>query len=50
MPVVGIPIGADQMLNMKKTELEGAGLTLEWVNLTPEKIYTTIKRVMDEPR
>jgi glucuronosyltransferase len=50
VPVVGVPIGADQMLNMKKTEIEGAGLTLEWANLSADKIYDAIKRVITEPR
>ncbi|CAG0924203.1 unnamed protein product [Notodromas monacha] len=49
VPVVGIPIGADQMLNMKRTENEGAGLTLEWSSLTTEGIYNAVLRVLSEP-
>ncbi|CAG0893692.1 unnamed protein product [Cyprideis torosa] len=49
VPVVGIAIGADQMLNMKKTEKDGAGLALEWGSLTEENLVHSIKRVLEEP-
>ncbi|PSN31782.1 UDP-glucuronosyltransferase 3A1, partial [Blattella germanica] len=50
VPVIGIPIFADQDVNMKKAELSGYGITVNFRNLTTESISSAIKEVLENPR
>ncbi|CAG0883105.1 unnamed protein product [Cyprideis torosa] len=49
VPVVGIAVGADQMLNMKKVEHSGAGLAMTWDEITEEKLLHAIRTVIGDP-
>ena len=47
VPVLGMPIAADQMLNIKNTERSGAGLSLPWDELTPGLAVEKIRQLIE---
>ncbi|XP_059480629.1 UDP-glucosyltransferase 2-like [Neocloeon triangulifer] len=49
MPLVGIPMVGDQMLNVIRSQNMGYALQLSYQNLTKETILNTIKKVLNEP-
>ncbi|XP_042223953.1 UDP-glycosyltransferase UGT5-like [Homarus americanus] len=50
IPVLGMPVFADQETNMLNVERDGWGLVLLWAQLTPDALKTRIKDVMTNPR
>lgn len=42
VPVVGIPLFADQSGNVRKVELAGAGVTLDFDNLDSDTVFTAL--------
>ncbi|GAB0093835.1 UDP-glucuronosyltransferase [Sergentomyia squamirostris] len=46
VPVVGIPIYGDQMMNMGKTQASGYGLTVVYANLTEESLHWAVNEVL----
>jgi hypothetical protein len=49
VPLLGIPMLGDQMLNMQKSENSGFALTLELMDITEEKLFQYINRILSEP-
>lgn len=49
VPVVGLPVGSDQLLNMKRSVIAGVGLMISWEELTTETLAAAVARVLDEP-
>ena len=50
VPVIGIPLFGDQNINMEKTAALGAGMKLEWSQLTESYLYKAVKEVLQNPR
>lgn len=50
VPLVGIPLQADQWLNTEKYELYKIGITLEMENLTEDTLRNAIKTVVHDVR
>lgn len=50
VPIIGIPIMADQPLNMKYTTAAGFGLTLKYDELNEETLYNAIQEVLNNPK
>ncbi|CAG0917579.1 unnamed protein product [Notodromas monacha] len=50
VPLVGLPVGADQHMNMEHVLAAGTGVTLSWSSLSAEEIISALKTVMFEPR
>uniref|UniRef100_A0A336M1J6 UDP-glucuronosyltransferase n=1 Tax=Culicoides sonorensis TaxID=179676 RepID=A0A336M1J6_CULSO len=50
VPLVGIPIMADQKMNMAKAELTGYGLTLFYSNLTETSFMWALDEVINNPK
>lgn len=50
VPLVAIPLFADQFDNAQLIESKGLGLPLDFHALTADQLYNTIKRVIEEPR
>lgn len=50
VPIVGIPIMADQYINMEHTENAGVGITLQVNQLTEEELYTAVTKVLNNPK
>jgi UDP:flavonoid glycosyltransferase YjiC (YdhE family) len=50
IPMVGIPMFGDQMLNMRKSEGAGYAVSIEYNDLTEENLYEAIARVIGEPK
>ncbi|XP_037945448.1 UDP-glycosyltransferase UGT5-like [Teleopsis dalmanni] len=48
-PVVGIPVFADQFLNMARAEQNGFGVMLDYKNLTVDAFTSGIKRILENP-
>ncbi len=46
VPILGIPVGGDQLLNMKRSETAGVGLTLTWELLSPEAIADAMREIL----
>jgi len=49
VPMVGIPIFADQVANMQKFESFGAAVALSHRTLDEEKVYQAIKKIISDP-
>ena len=49
VPIVGLPVGSDQLLNMKRSVTAGVGLMISWEELTKEKLEESVQRVLNEP-
>ena len=50
VPVLGIPIYADQMMNMKKAESFGNGILLELTNVTENSISYSLNEILNNPK
>lgn len=50
VPLVGIPIMADQKMNMAKAELAGYGVTLHYSNLTESSLKWALDEVIYNPK
>lgn len=49
VPLLGIPIFADQDSNMMKSTSQGFALTLEILNMTESDLEGKLRRLLDEP-
>jgi glucuronosyltransferase len=50
VPVVGIPIYADQRYNLAKIVSAGIGVKLDFANITTEAVLWAINEVLNNPR
>ncbi|CAB3371478.1 Hypothetical predicted protein [Cloeon dipterum] len=50
IPLVGIPMMGDQLLNVLRSENMGYALQLSYTNISKESILSTVKRVLNEPK
>jgi len=50
VPLAGIPMFGDQDWNMKQSETSGFALTMEFSELTEEKIVATITKILETPK
>lgn len=50
VPVLGIPIYADQRMNMKKAESFGNGILLELTNVTENSISYSLNEILNNPK
>jgi glucuronosyltransferase len=50
VPVVGIPIMADQRLNMFRMASAGCGIQLDFKNITTESVEWVLKEILENPR
>ena len=48
VPVLGIPIFADQDLNMKQAAAKGFGLTLEILDFTEETLEELLRKLLED--
>lgn len=50
IPVVLMPLFADQFINVKRAQRFGTALTLDKLNLTPDKVANVIQTILDDKR
>ena len=50
VPVVAVPLYADQYPNAKKAELFGLGIAVDHETVDAQQLFETIERVVSEPR
>ncbi|KAJ9601564.1 hypothetical protein L9F63_000307 [Diploptera punctata] len=50
VPVVGIPVFGDQLTNMKKAQMAGLGVTVNFKDITAESVKTAITEVIENPK
>ena len=50
VPVLGIPIYADQRMNMKKAESFGNGILLELTNVTENSVSYSLNEILNNPK
>jgi glucuronosyltransferase len=50
VPVVGIPVFADQRKNMLMAELAGYGLLIDFKNITTESLTWAIQETIETPK
>lgn len=50
IPIVGLPVFADQYSNMKIAEENGYGISVPFKYLTEENFYTAISNVLNKPK
>jgi glucuronosyltransferase len=50
VPVVGIPMLADQYLNMAQAVSRGYGIQLDFANITTESLQWALKEVLENSR
>ncbi|CAG0916121.1 unnamed protein product [Notodromas monacha] len=46
VPIVGLPVGSDQLLNMRRAQEAGVGLALIWEELDADKLFTAVRTVL----
>jgi glucuronosyltransferase len=50
VPVVGIPVYADQKASIVRADLAGYGLLIDFNNITTESLTWAIQEVMESPK
>jgi glucuronosyltransferase len=50
VPLIGVPVFADQKLNMLKAVLSGYGLLIDFNNVTTESLNWAIQEVIESPK
>lgn len=50
VPLIAIPIFADQPINARKIQDDGYGIHLDWEQLTENSLYETIQRVLADSK
>jgi glucuronosyltransferase len=50
VPLLGVPVFADQNYNAKKIETEEIGLQVPFLELTKEKLLTSIAAILNNPK
>jgi glucuronosyltransferase len=50
VPVVGIPVYADQRSNMARTVMGGYGLLIDFNNITTESLIWAIQEIIESPK
>jgi glucuronosyltransferase len=50
VPLIGIPVFFDQMLNVARAVLEGYGLLIDFNNITTESLTWAIQEVIESPK
>ena len=48
VPLVGTPLGMDQMANMRRAEKNGFGIVLDFKTLTKERLVSSIKKAFTD--
>ena len=48
-PIVGIPVFGDQAVNIGRVAGQGYGLKLDFLNITEENVYNTLREILDNP-
>jgi glucuronosyltransferase len=49
-PIIGIPIGSDQDINLKRATSDGRGIQLDFDTLTVDGLLAAIKNVTEDAR
>ena len=50
VPVLGLPMGSDQNLNLNKAIRDGYALTLEWKKISDETLYQLLTELLTNAR
>ena len=50
VPVVAVPLFADQFTNAKKVEQFGLGIVVDYKTVNADELFETIEQVITEPR
>lgn len=50
VPMVGIPVFADQKMNMAKALSLGYGLKVDFQNITSEAVYHALSEIISNPK
>ena len=50
VPVVAVPLFADQFSNAKKVEQFGLGIVVDYKSVYADQLFETIEQVITEPR
>ena len=49
-PMIGIPIGSDQDINLRRATLDGRAIQLDFDTLTVDELLSAIANVAENPR
>ena len=49
-PMIGIPIGSDQDINLRRATLDGRSIQLDFDTLTVDELLSAIANVAENPR
>jgi glucuronosyltransferase len=50
VPLVGIPVYADQRINVLRAVLRGYGLLIDFNNITTESLIWAIQEIIESPK
>lgn len=50
VPKLGIPIFADQFMNIMSGEAKGLAIKLSYENITKENVYYAVKELLENPK
>jgi glucuronosyltransferase len=50
VPMVGLPGGSEQLMNMHHAATEGVAVVLDWKSVTSDAIAKALQTVINEPR
>ena len=50
VPILGLPFGTDQKLNMNRIVRDGFGIKMDWHLLNEDALYEALTSLLIEPR
>lgn len=50
VPVLGLPLGSDQNLNIGRAIQDGYALKLEWTDITEETLSLALDNLLNDPK
>ena len=49
VPLIGLPFGTDQKLNMNRAARDGYGVKIDWLDLSEDTLFAALETILKDP-